>query len=203
MSELFATMPAANIIRAETSPADDVALMDQIATGDEQAFTQLVDRYGQTLATTIARLTGWNRDVDDILQEVLITAWSKAGQFDGSGSLEGWLKRIAINHCRNHFRLARSLQRRIEGFAEWLGVRQIVQNKPRWHDVDSNERVRTALSRLSTDDRTVLALYYLEEMPGEEIATLLQISVEAVHVRMHRARKRLKRILKDEPPGSF
>lgn len=203
MSDLSATMPAAKIARAEFHSSADVDLMKRIATGNEDAFTQLVLVHGDDLAQTIGRLTGWSRDADDILQDVFITVWQKAGQYNGSGSLASWLKRIAINRCRNQFRLTHSIQRKLEGFAQWLGGRQLGSRQTSHGKIDSQpdgtgDQIQSALARLSPDDRALLVLYYLEEMSGNEVADVLEISVPAVHVRLHRARTRLKKILKDE-----
>jgi RNA polymerase sigma-70 factor (ECF subfamily) len=172
--------------------------MRRIAAGDEVAFKQLVGYYGDSLARTISRLTGWSRDSDDIFQEVLILVWQRARQFDGRGSLEGWLKQIAINKCRNHFRLTNSIQRKLERFAEWLGGQLTEKSCNEFVANDHDDRVRSALARLSAPDRTVLVLFYLEEMSGDDVANALKISLSAVHVRLHRARKRLKEIWNDE-----
>ena len=197
MSELAAAMKAANPIRAEKTPSADVALMNRIAAGEEAAFTQLIQCHGESLLRTIGRLMLWNKDTDDIFQEVLITVWQKAGQYNGHGSLAGWLKRIAINRCRNQFQLSNRITRKLEAFAEWIGGRRSDESKSR-HDIDLDDQVQMALAKLSGDDRTILVLYYLEEMNGDDVASILNISLDAVHVRLHRARKRLKTIWNDE-----
>ena len=197
MSELAATMNPANSIQSRNVRHADLHLMNRIAAGDEAAFGHLVRQHGTALATTIARLTLWNSDSDDIFQEVLISIWQKAGQYDGRGPLEGWLKRIAINRCQNQFRLRDSIRRKLENFAEWLGGRRTTANETSTEE-DATSRVRDALARLTSDDRTILVLFYLEEMTGQEVSNVLKISVDAVHVRLHRARKRLRKILNDE-----
>lgn len=199
MSELSVTWQAESTRKAGRDCVhwSDKSLADRIARGDEKALNDLVVRYGDSLAITIGRLTAWHPDSDDILQETLITVWQKAGQYDGRGSFEGWLKRIAINRCRNHFRVTSLIQRKLEQFAEWIAGQKSNQTKT-YGDLKISEVLDRSLSRLSTDDRTVLVLCYLEEMSGSEVAEVLSISLEAVHVRLHRARKRLKDIMQNE-----
>ena len=180
--------PAAN----SANPAD-VALMNLVSQRDELAFQKLIERYGDSLAQTIGRLMAWSHECDDILQDVLISVWNKSESFDGVGSLEGWLKRIAINRCRNHFRATTAVHRKLQQFAEWLGGQQETTTTNA-----SSDLLETGLARLSHDDRIVLVLFYLEEMKGSEVARLLDTTVEAMHVRLHRARTRLKKLVKSE-----
>ena len=200
MSDLFAAMPAAIFSNADEVASAEKALMKRIAAGDESALTELVQRYGQSLAATVNRLMAGGRDCEDILQEVLMTVWQKPHQFDGHGSLEGWLKRIAVNRCRNHFRMTSMILRKLEAFAEQFGGRvsstaRAVQAK---QNQDVRNQVEDALSQLAFDDRSVLVLFYLDEMTGGEIANLLNIKTDALYVRLHRAKKRLKKILEDD-----
>ena len=87
--------------------------MVRLKTGDQAAMCELLDRHGDMLARLVGRLTAWHVDREDILQDVLLSVWQKSGSFRGNGSLEGWLKRIAVNQCRNHFRAANSIKRLI------------------------------------------------------------------------------------------
>ncbi len=199
MSELSvnpnaATQPAIPAV----SPAalDERQLMQRLRAGDESALQELIHRHGETLARLIGRLTAWHADRDDILQEVLLAVWERSGSFRGDGSLEGWLKRLAINRCRNHFRAASSLKRTIERFVLLAPPKQIVKRDP--HHEQDNTELRRALEKLSQADRTALVLFYLEELPGDEVATLLKIKPETLHVRLHRARKKLKRLIEEQ-----
>ena len=55
-----------------------------------------------------------------------------------------------------------------------------------------------ALAKLSPSDRLLLVLYYLEEMSGDEVASSMGVKLETLHVRLHRARQKLKTILTSE-----
>lgn len=171
----------------------ELALMARLRRGDEAAMDDLVRLHGSTLNRLIRRLTGWSPDSDDILQEVLLAAWQKAGQFNGTGSLEGWLRRLAINRCRNHFRRESSFRRLLEGAEQWMRGKQIgTPTGERRHEQTSG--LQQAMLRLKPDDRTVLVLYYLEELSSRQVADLMGVSPEAVHMRLSRARAKLREL---------
>lgn len=174
--------------------SSDHQLMLQIANGDGAAFTKLIELHGQTIGILVGRLMGWHADCDDVLQEVFLTVWQKAGSFDGKGSLEGWLKKIAVNRCRNHFRTTNSIKRTIENFGQFLWS----TNTQKTHSFDSNALdpdLQNAITQLPQTDRSILVLYYQEGHSGDEIARLMNIKLETLHVRLHRARKKLQKIL--------
>jgi len=199
MSELSVNLNAATRISQTTDPrtSDEFQLMTRLAGGDRPAMHDLIESHGEMLARLIGRLTSWHTDRDDILQDVLIAVWQNAGSYSGNGSLEGWLKRIAINRCKNHFRATSSVRRLIEGFIQVSKPQEQIYNVGE-HEDDTKSKLQQAMKKLSLADRTMLVLFYLEEMPGDELAIALNLKPETLHVRLHRARKRLKQIIEEQ-----
>ncbi len=167
--------------------------MRLIAAGDPQGMQTLLTIHGPMLARLIGRLTAWHADMDDVMQEVLLQIWNKADSYRGQGSLEGWLKRIAINRCRNHFRALATWQRKLEKLA-LLGQADHYTDPPTQIDGIDDE-LKQALAKLTPDERTAVVLFYLEQLSGEEVAQLTDSKPETVHVRLHRARTKLKQLL--------
>ena len=200
MSELSVNLDATKPCSATTAPADSIAdsLMKKIADGDQSAFQELLEKYGDSVGLLVGRLTGWHADSDDILQDVFLVAWQRANSFAGSGSVEGWLKRIAINRCKNHFRKLNNITRKLQRFVG-LGLAEPRQcYEQGFESSEVNEDLRLAMQQLSQHDRSVLVLYYLEEMPGEEVSKVMNVKPETLHVQLHRARKKLKTILNEK-----
>jgi RNA polymerase sigma factor (sigma-70 family) len=71
--------------------------------GDGEAFRELIDLYRRELQVHCYRILASAQDAEDVLQEVLLSAWRSIGSFDG-GSIRAWLYRIATNRCLNHLR---------------------------------------------------------------------------------------------------
>lgn len=196
MSELSVNLNAATRAAEQVDAllmSDDQQLMIRLQQGDETAMCELLDQHGEMLARLVGRLTAWRADHEDILQDVLLSVWQRSGSFRGAGSLEGWLKRIAVNHCRNHFRAVNSITQLMERFASLVSPQPFVET----HPAEPNHELHIALRRLPKKDRISLVLFYLEEMPGDEVADILQIKPETLHVRLHRARKKLKHLMEE------
>lgn len=188
---------ARNLETVETGKASaDFQLMRSLRDGDEDAMCRLLEAHGEMLSRLVGRLTGWHVDRDDVLQDVLMAVWQKAGDFRGTGTLESWLRSIAINRCRNYFRSTNSLKRMIERLMSF-GVSDSTKDIDWVEADDSKRRLLVAMQRLTQADRTVLVLFYLEEVSGEEISRMLNIKQETLHVRLHRARQKLKVVLGD------
>jgi RNA polymerase sigma-70 factor (ECF subfamily) len=160
--------------------------------GDEDGMRQLIEIHGDMLFRLVGRLMGWHADHEDVFQEVLVAIWSRSKTFRGDGSLEGWLKRLAVNRCRNHFRAVGAVKRLIQRFAN---IRLATVDHNETKDVandETSDNLRAFIQKLSQADRNVLVLFYLEEMSGDEVAEVLDIKPATLHVRLHRARKNLK-----------
>jgi RNA polymerase sigma-70 factor (ECF subfamily) len=186
-------MAAAAIIEeAWVAEADESALARRFASGDPQAFEDVVALYQARVARLAHRLLGWGGDPEDVVQEVFLAALRKAKDFRGRASLWTWLATIAVNRCR------RQLQRRALWGRFMLARRREQTAAPADRGAladETNRRVREAVTALPARDREVIVLYYLEECPAAEIGELLGLTPNAVQVRLHRARGRLSAAL--------
>jgi RNA polymerase sigma-70 factor (ECF subfamily) len=168
-------------------------LLARLRRGEHAAFEELVRQYGQRLVRLAHRLLGWSAagDAQDVVQDVLARLLAHPKKIAASGAdLEQWLLAVTVNQCRTH-------QRRWLAGLKLLTRREVVENysPPEGRELTDDEtrrQVRDAVGRLPPRDREVIVLHYLEEMPVDAIATVLNLSRNAVEVRLHRARGRLK-----------
>jgi RNA polymerase sigma-70 factor, ECF subfamily len=185
--------------------ADENSLLDGLRRGDDQAFTALVERHAGRMLSTARRLLRNDEDAKDAVQEALIAATRAIDEFAGGARLSTWLHRIVVNAALMKLRSAR--RRREESIDDLLptfdedGHR--VGTDPAWHTaadtlVEQQETrvlVRRCIAQLPDGYRVVLVLRDIEDMDTQEVADVLDISPNAVKVRLHRARQALRTLL--------
>ena len=82
--------------------ASDLDLARQAQEGDESAFAEIVRRYSPRVFSVASRFFRQRSLVEEAAQEVFLKAFTQLGSFEGRGSMEGWLTRIATNTCLNY-----------------------------------------------------------------------------------------------------
>ncbi len=163
--------------------------------GAEAAFEDMVAAHQEDVTQLAYRLLGWSGEVDDVVQEVFLAAYLHRSRFRGDCSPRTWLFTITLNTCRS-FQRRQALRRR-------LSVRLEAELPPEpasppGHQDEHLDRIRRALLRLPPKYREPVVLRYLQEMEIEQISDILKISANAVHVRLNRARARLREVMTNE-----
>jgi len=164
-------------------PNDDELLVERFSRGDESAFERIVERYSAEVAALANRLLGWPGDVEDVTQDIFLAAFLGLKKFRRDCKLKTWLFTITINKCRS-FRHRRLLRLR--------RLPQSPRNRDSPMNAEDFDHVRRAVAALPAKYREPVVLMYLQELPTEEIARVLGVSKNALHVRLSRARDRLK-----------
>jgi RNA polymerase sigma-70 factor, ECF subfamily len=176
-------------------------LARQARDGDESAFAEIVRRYSPRVFKVASRFFRQRSLVEEAAQEVFLKAFTQLGSYEGRGSMEGWLTRIATNTCLN---ILRAAKRRPE-----LTVSDLTEDENNWLDEKlsdvSSELHRSAerklvaadladqlLGTLSPEDRLTLTLIDGEDASVREVAEMTGWSESKVKVRAFRARKRVR-----------
>ena len=203
IDELPLTDAAGDDVRADAAPdlrARDAELARRLAVGEAAAFDEVVALYAPRVSRLVYRLLGWSggaAEVEDVVQDVFVNVLRHARSFGGRSSLSTWITSIAVNQCRSlRRRLAARVRAMAAVFAKATPAHGVADGQAIRND--ESRRVREAVVRLKPADREVIVLHYLEEANVEAIAQILRVSKNAVEVRLHRARKRLRAMLEDE-----
>jgi RNA polymerase sigma-70 factor (ECF subfamily) len=179
----------------------DLELARLAAAGDESAFAEIVRRHSPRVFRVASRFFRRREQAEEAAQEVFLKAFTELAGFEGRGSFEGWLTRIATNTCLN---LLRGQRRRPE-----LTAADLTEDEGAWLDsrlLDAaQERHRTSeraiaaadladkiLGTMSPDDRLALTLVDGEEMSVREAAEATGWSESKVKVQAFRARRRMR-----------
>jgi RNA polymerase sigma-70 factor, ECF subfamily len=141
-----------------------------------------------------ARLGGPVVDAEDVAQEVMMVAHARLPQFQHQAQLTGWLFRTTQNIAARHRRRERS-RRWLRGMPLDYAADLEAHGPSVLEELEQREaaaEVYSALDRLTEKYRSVVILFEMEGLSGEEIASLTGTSLATVWVRLHRGRKKLK-----------
>ncbi len=192
-------------------------LMSRARAGDERAFRQLTEPYGRELHVHCYRMLGSFQDAEDALQDTWLAAWQALAGFEGRASLRTWLYRIATNRCLNARRSAGRRQAKewdvpnVEppeptrlGEVVWLepypdsrldrAIDTPVGPEARYEQTESiSLAFVTALQLLPPRQLAVLILRDVLGFHAEEVADMLDATVDSVNSALKRARATLQR----------
>jgi len=178
---------------AVRADADDV-LIRNIARGDKRAMQVLFARHNVRVFRFIMRLIGPTAAAEDLVSEVFIDVWRKAGQFEGRSQVATWLLGIARHKALSHLR-NRSFDHLDDDTAQGLedpcDTPETVCEKN-----DTGALLRRCLTQLSAAHREIIDLVYYHERPMQDVAQILEIPEATVRTRMFYARKHLAELLK-------
>ena len=184
--------------------SDDTPVQTPKQEGDRQAeFTKFMRTYQNMVFSTAARLSGNDAQAEDIAQEVFLRAHRKFDELRDSPRAAGWLKTVATNLTFTY--LTRYRKRWVffsqlqpadgtdeDPVLDFASDESVVEEV---RDDERHEYVEAALSELPEHQRVPLVLFHFEEMPYEDIAQRLRISLPKVKTDIHRARQALAKIL--------
>lgn len=165
----------------------DEELVRRIVGGEQYLFHQIVDRYRDKVAGLIFSVTNSRDELEDIAQEVFISAYKNLNAFENRSRFSTWIYRITINKCRDWQR--RTYSRRA---LEYLGFGGADRASPYENDgVEDREEIRTAVRNLPDKYKVVIILYYYHDLSCQEVADVLGIPKKTVETRLIRGRNQL------------
>ncbi len=181
---------------------DDILLVQGTLDGDPLCFEVLVERYQRRLFGLVRHYTRSAVEVEDIVQDTFLKAFSRLETFQQSSAFYTWLYRIAVNTILDFMkRQGRSPIRAVED-PEAVGApadetleRKSIRPDARLEQAEISEITRSVMDDLPEIFRTVLVMRELEQMRYQDIADVLQVSIGTVESRLFRARARFKKRL--------
>lgn len=173
----------------------DRIIIQEVLSGDVEAFSRLVDRHYDRCARIALRIVGNHEDAEEAVQDAFLRAYRALGSYEDRERFSAWLTRILVNQCRTM--LARS-QKRDAVFSD-LDVQEAELYVERgdaegsWPDLDH------ALLQLSPDQREAVVLRYSDDLTYDEMARITGVGESALKMRVQRAFARLRALLEEVP----
>ena len=180
---------------------DDMAKDARRIEGDLPPFEELFRLHHRRVYAMCLRMTGNITEAEDLCQEVFIQVFRKLDTFRGESSFKTWLHRLTINHVLMHFRKRRSKKEELSELGD-LADRLFKGPKgPANFPILDRLALDEALVKLPPGYRVVLILHDVEGLQHCEIATILGCAVGTTKSQLHKARLRMRKLLRQRTPS--
>lgn len=172
----------------------DIDIISSVLKGNPQAYAELVQRYQNYVFTIVLRYIKGREDAEEVAQDIFVKAYRSLSDFKGASKFSTWLYTITTTTCITFLRKKRLEVHSLDNEK----IFEVAENQDSGMNANQIEQksrvnmVNHAIAMLSGDDAEVITLFYKGEQSLEEIAQVLGIETNAVKVRLHRARTRLK-----------
>lgn len=167
-------------------------MLTRLRAGDMEALGILYDCYQSMVYRTALAITGDPEAAADLLQDVFLRLFRYARRIDLQRPLEPWLYRMTVNQSLSWIKRRNQWARLLEEVSEWIfGERK---NVP-FQNTELNDtwnQVQQALLSLPLAQRTVVVMYYINDLSLQEISEILDVPVGTVKSRLHYGRQALK-----------
>ena len=180
----------------------DFDLMARIALGDHAAFRNLVERHQNAVIGTVAKMLGGPNDAEDISQQVFLRIWRNARRYRPDAKFTTYLftvtRNLVFNETRRRGRKKEvSYQEQEENSHFQVADRPERRPDAELLQAELSHAVDAAIANLPETQRMAVVLRRYEQLPYEDIAEVLKLSVSAVKSLLFRARATLRESLSD------
>lgn len=184
-------------------PRDDSdgAYVERVQEGDRNAFRVLIERYEGMVFDLTHQYSDSPEDAEDLAQDVFMKAYRRIGTLKNPDRFASWLYGVALNRCRDY---AKNVRRETYAFSrteDQKNADALTTNERSQDDAliaeEEGAQLWDALEELSATYATPFLLKYRDGMTYKAMSKRLDVSVSALKVRVHRARKKLRTLIED------
>lgn len=178
---------------------DDQQLLSALRNRSPAAFNQLFEMYSDKVYRLAVGLLEDEGEAEEVVQDAFMRLFERLDQFEGRSKLGTWLYRVAYNLCQDRLRMRKPVSTLILDYGDDDTI-PIPTNFVDWDQVpehylteaEINFKLDKAINTLPPKLKAVFILREVEELSTQECADVLDISISAVKVRLHRARLLLR-----------
>ena len=162
--------------------------------GDLLPFEELFKLHQRRVYAVCLRMTGNTAEAEDLLQEVFIQVFRKLGTFRGESAFTTWLHRLTVNQVLMHFRKKHSRNEQLTEDGEL--PEQVIKSRKTSFPILDRNALNEAIVKLAPGYRAVFVLHDVEGLQHLEIANLLGCSVGTSKSQLHKARMKMRCLLR-------
>ena len=177
---------------------NDQLYINKVINGNTNAFAYLVDDYKNMVFSLAFKMTKNREEAEEISQDTFIKAFKNLKKFKGDSKFSTWLYRIAYHTSLDNIKKNKNNNSTFEineiTFNQIQAVETILQG------IDRKERaeiMKHCLQKLPNEERSVIWMFYYDELSLKEIIEVTGMSEANLKVKLHRARKKLLTIVKE------
>src|SRR5438128_1025579 len=186
-------------------PIPETELVIRARKGDLKAYDELVKRYQERIYATIYHMTSNHEDANDLAQEAFVKAFHALKSFKGGSSFYTWVYRIAVNKTINFLKQRKNKAQLSLDDLDFNAEHDpdlvaLISDKTPRRDVslaELQEKLNTAMQKLSEPHRLVVTLHDVQGLSHEEIAKIMECNIGTVRSRLFYARQQLQAYLSD------
>lgn len=177
---------------------NETHIIQRILKGETALYENLLNQYSQQVFSLIARIICNQEDAEELTQDVFLKAFQHLSSFKAESSFSTWLYSIAYNTA-----ISAARKKKFDTFAmdDALLANISEQQVDEALNNESEEmiiKLNRAIDALHSDERALITLFYYEEKTMNEIAQILGMTENNAKVKLHRVRKKIYVLIKQE-----
>ena len=176
---------------------DDIHIIKEVLGGKSEQFENILNRYSGQVFNLIAHIVPCKEDAEELTQDVFIKVFRLLSTFKEESSFSTWIYRIATNTALSAARKKKHATINIEDNAHGDIPDELLDEALDNDNEEQLQRLSEAIDRLDAEERALITLYYMNERPIEEVATIMGLTQSNVKTKLYRTRKKLYLLLND------
>jgi RNA polymerase sigma-70 factor (ECF subfamily) len=173
----------------------DYELTQAIANGGISSIGDLYERHRPQVYAVCLQMTRNISEAEDLTQEIFVHLLGKIGSFRGESQFSTWLYRVTTNHVLMHFRRSSRRRERFPCLTEECAAAPAMSSVSFGPQLLDRIAIDAALAKLPSGSRSIFLKFDMEGYKHEEIAGILGCSVGNSKSQLHKARRRLRKLL--------
>lgn len=173
---------------------DDATLIAQVQAGNEHANRFLIEKYKNLVWHLVLRMVDQQEDAEDLCQEIFLRVFRDIGRFRGEAKLSTWIGAIAYNMSVSYLRKkGKNIMVTVDDYLPVISGKPAVESADEAVDKSSMKRiVHRVIDSLPVQYRTVITLFYLEELSYKEIEEITGMPEGTIKSYLNRGREAIR-----------
>ncbi len=167
-----------------------------ISLGEMDLFGELYDRYGNKVYRKVISMIGNVEESKDLTHDILIKSFLSLAKFEQKSKFSTWLYTVTYNNCIDYIRKRKRRDKQKEELTRNWDVLADVKDAE-IQDIEM-QRLEELLEEIPLEDKTILLMYYQDDMSIKDLEVALELGSSAIKMRLSRARKKLKALYEEK-----